>query len=415
MNSQHPITDSLAVLHAALDQVGVAQAWALPPEAKKQVLRDLARAEARVTAMKLQVLALSADLAEESGDKDAGSWLARDQRLERRNARLDDKLASALDTRWHHLTDAFTAGAVNLDQVRVIARALDELVEGNDDLDPELVQRAEHTLIDHATKFGPRELRILGRRILEHLDPEGTQARDERRLRDAEAHANKTQRLSWRSLGDGTTRLTGVIGDDVAHRLETILNAFAQPRKQAAAADGKLIPRPRLMALAFRDLLERLDPTRIPDHGGDATTVVVTITLHELREGLGKAGLGFDPDGDDTHITPEHARRLACQAQIIPAVLGQAGEILDLGRASRLHTPAMRKAIRLRDKTCRADGCDIPATWCEIHHLVPWSEGGKTSVKDGVALCSHHHHIVHDPAFDHERHPDGSFRFYRRR
>jgi hypothetical protein len=99
----------------------------------------------------------------------------------------------------------------------------------------------------------------------------------------------------------------------------------------------------------------------------------------------------------------------------LPAVLGGAGEVLALGRARRLFTPAQRKALQVRDRTCRAEGCTVPAAWCEAHHQTPWSRGGRTDLADGILLCSFHHHRVHDPAYAHDRHPDGDLRFHRRR
>lgn len=149
--------------------------------------------------------------------------------------------------------------------------------------------------------------------------------------------------------------------------------------------------------------LECIDPARLPLHGGDATTLVVTLSLDALLAELGTAELlcaGLVP-GDETtgdQITAAQARRLACTAKIIPAVLGGDSLPLDLGRAQRLFSPAQRKALLLlRDKTCRAEGCDIPGTWAEAHHLVPWSTGGRTDLANAVLLCSHHHHRVHDP------------------
>jgi hypothetical protein len=96
-------------------------------------------------------------------------------------------------------------------------------------------------------------------------------------------------------------------------------------------------------------------------------------------------------------------------------VLGGRGEILDLGRARRLFTPAQRKALILRDRTCRAEGCDIPGTWAEAHHWIPWNVGGKTDLRNGILLCSHHHHLVHDPRFAADRLANGDVRFTRRR
>ncbi|WP_192903959.1 HNH endonuclease signature motif containing protein, partial [Nocardioides albidus] len=90
------------------------------------------------------------------------------------------------------------------------------------------------------------------------------------------------------------------------------------------------------------------------------------------------------------------------------------GEILDLGRKARLFSKAQHRALRLRDRRCRAEGCTIPAAWTEAHHLQPWSQGGHTDLDDAVSLCNHHHHRIHDHAYTHGRLPNGDIRFYRR-
>src|SRR5690606_6958706 len=109
------------------------------------------------------------------------------------------------------------------------------------------------------------------------------------------------------------------------------------------------------------------------------------------------------------------ARRLACSARIIPAVLGSNSEILDLGRGQRLFSKAQRRALLPRDKTCRAQGCDIPGTWSEAHHMVPWSQGGATDLENSALLCSKHHHRAHDTSYDMTRLTNGDIRFARRR
>ncbi|GAB2720670.1 hypothetical protein GCM10027038_18950 [Arthrobacter bambusae] len=88
-------------------------------------------------------------------------------------------------------------------------------------------------------------------------------------------------------------------------------------------------------------------------------------------------------------------RRLACDADIIPVVLGGEGQVLDIGRASRIFPPHLRKAITARDKGCAFPGCTMPAPWCEAHHIEYWSRGGPTSAANGTLLCSHHHHLIH--------------------
>jgi hypothetical protein len=69
----------------------------------------------------------------------------------------------------------------------------------------------------------------------------------------------------------------------------------------------------------------------------------------------------------------------------------------------------------LRDRHCTADGCDIPAAWCEAHHhKQPWSKGGRTDLADGKLLCPFHHHRAHDPGWITSHQPNGSTSFHRR-
>ncbi|UKA67172.1 HNH endonuclease [Arthrobacter sp. FW306-05-C] len=88
-------------------------------------------------------------------------------------------------------------------------------------------------------------------------------------------------------------------------------------------------------------------------------------------------------------------RKTACDADIIPALLGTNSEILDLGRKTRLFTPAQRLALTARDQGCAFPNCTIPAPWCEAHHITYWSHEGPATINNGVLLCSHHHHLIH--------------------
>ena len=118
---------------------------------------------------------------------------------------------------------------------------------------------------------------------------------------------------------------------------------------------------------------------------------------------------------DDVPISAAAVRRLACTANIIPAVLGGKSEILDLGRSRRLFSRAQRKALRLKHKRCRARGCRVKAAWTEAHHLRrPWSQGGSTDLDDGTLLCCFHHHRAHDPRYETQVDADGDVTFHRR-
>jgi hypothetical protein len=108
----------------------------------------------------------------------------------------------------------------------------------------------------------------------------------------------------------------------------------------------------------------------------------------------GDDAVRLEPDGET--VCAETARRLACDAEVIPAVLGSAGEPLDIGRLSRVIPTGLRRALVLRDQHCRFPGCDRPPAWCDGHHVVAWSRGGPTALDNLVLLCAFHHTLVHE-------------------
>ncbi|MCW2132416.1 HNH endonuclease signature motif containing protein [Arthrobacter sp. VKM Ac-2550] len=128
----------------------------------------------------------------------------------------------------------------------------------------------------------------------------------------------------------------------------------------------------------------------LPDTGGHRPQVMVTIGYQELCGEI--AGSGHAVFGG--LVTPKTARRIACDADIIPVVLGSQGEILDVGRKHRFFNRAMRRALVARDKGCAFPDCCIPAVWAEAHHIKPWWDGGLTEVVNGTLLCSFHHALM---------------------
>ena len=228
-----------------------------------------------------------------------------------------------------------------------------------------------------------------------------------------EKRSRAETRLNLRDRGDGSSEIVGRIPTPLAQRLKTYLDAYTSPRRHPLGnplGDVDLLPAPRRRGEAFCALLENLPFSGLPKHGGTATSVMVILDLDDL-----KADSGWAETSTGDRMTVEQARRLACQAGIIPVVLGGKGEILDLGRTRRLFSPAQRKAMAIRDRHCTADGCDIPAAWCEAHHhRQPWSQGGKTDLADGKLLCPFHHHRAHDPRWETHHHPNGSTTFHRR-
>ncbi len=128
------------------------------------------------------------------------------------------------------------------------------------------------------------------------------------------------------------------------------------------------------------------------------TQLFVTIDVDrltgEVRAGTVLAGPGTGSGAGDV-LAAATIRRLACDATILPVVLGSPGQVLDLGYGRRCFTAGQTKALWLRDGGCSMPGCTIPATWCDGHHLVHWADGGPTNLDNAALRCGHHHTLVH--------------------
>ncbi|MBF4765652.1 DUF222 domain-containing protein [Nocardioides islandensis] len=397
----------IAAINAALDDLaGVDPIYQTVAERKTR-LTAISQVIAKAEADRLRVLAVSEDIAVETGARSTAHWLAAETRDGIGQIRLREKLAGA----GGRTTSAMGEGAVNVAQAREIVDALARLPKN---LDPELRDKGEAYLIGEAAHFGPPELRRLGARLLEVIAPEDAEEAEYQRLLAEDRRARAATKVTIRHRGDGSSDLYARVPTPVARRCQTYLESYTAPRRgplgDALGDDVDQLPAPRRRGEAFCALLENLPANALPKHGGTATSVMVMIDLESLKTGT---GLAETSTGD--RVTAEQTRRLACQAGIIPVVLGGKGEILDLGRSKRLFTGPQRKAMALRDRQCTADGCTIPAAWCEAHHHnQPWSRGGKTNLADGKLLCPFHHHRAHDPAWQTHHHANGSTTFHRR-
>jgi hypothetical protein len=403
----HSITTAIADLRAAVKSVTDANPIFLPTSEKAEALISLLQLETQVAELRLRVMAAAGDVAEETGARHIGTWLAAHGILNPAAGHGQLHLAQALETR-PLVRAGLVDGRFTLEHARVILKALEAMP---DTVPDEVVARAEGDLCRYAAEFQPKELARLGDGVLARVAPELADEADAKAIQRLEEQAAAKSTLTISDHGNGLTRIHALVPTAVGERLRTMIEAYTQPRIAALEADGKVRPRNRIMADAFAQLLKCVHCDQVPAHGGDATTLIVTVPLDQLRNDLGTAQLG-----DGTPITAAEARRLACTAAIIPAVLGGRSEPLDLGRSRRLFSPAQRKALRLRDTRCRAEGCTVPATWCDAHHAgQPWSQGGRTNLDDGILLCGHHHRRAHDPVYETSRLPNGDYRYHRRR
>jgi hypothetical protein len=172
---------------------------------------------------------------------------------------------------------------------------------------------------------------------------------------------------------------------------------------QRAAADASAeAPDPAAGVVALAREYARGDtPDRVP------VELLVTVPLATL------AGSSDEPAelADGSFASAETARRLACDAGIVLAAVGPSGEPLAVGRKTRTIPAALRRALLLRDRTCRFPGCSN-SRFVEGHHLRHWADGGETSLRNTTLLCSGCHASVHALGVRIELDPDGQPVFF---
>jgi hypothetical protein len=252
----------------------------------------------------------------------------------------------------------------------------------------QIAHDAETALIDMAARFPAYRLRHLGHRILAHVAPEIADRADEAALRRQEARAHAGRSFTLSMPLDGMVRLAGALDVEAAAIVQGALDPLCVP----TPGDDRSAGQRRADALV--DVCRLAQRTGdLPDHGGEPPQVAVTVRLEALTRQLGAASLD-----NGERVSAATARRIACDARILPLVLGGPGQVLDAGRSRRLASGPLRRALVTRDRGCAFPSCDRPAKWCDAHHLKSWSTGGPTSLDNLVLLCRRHHRLIHDPS-----------------
>ena len=413
----HPIGGAVARVHSALDDVAGTPAWSMSQEATAQTLVEISRAEARLVEVRSQLLshAETVAVAETNASPSVAVWHSNATRSTKRESFRQVRLAAGLD-RYELVREALGRGEMVAEQASVICTALDELP---DDLDAAVLEQAAKALVAFAEVHDAKGLRVLGRRILEVVAPEVAEAWEAEQLDREEREAEKSAVFRMREDGHGRIKGSFTVPLLVGQMLERALLAFAAPKHQIATREAQEeqseapvpVRRPTAQRLgaAFVELIERLNPNDLPKAGGVNATVVVTMALDSLKDGLAAATLDT---GD--RISAATARRLACEAGVVPVVLGGGSQPLDVGRAKRYFTPAQRIAMGIRDGGCTARGCDAPPAMCHAHHDDPWSHHGHTDLARGRLLCPYHHRRIHDPEYEADVGGDNQVTFHRR-
>jgi hypothetical protein len=304
------------------------------------------------------------------------------------------KQALAIKTRFPVLHQAIRDGDVSIEQADAIVAGLQHLPA---DLDAEAVVRADRQMTNFASTYNPTELRHLGNRLVDVIAPAVAEADAAAYLQRIEAQARRTRSLRFHDDHHGSWRFHGQLPITDGAQLAELLTALA------ANGDNNRINTPDDTGLgreercwtakcadALVEIMHAYQATSAaPAAGGDRPRINVTIDLATLQGQLGHAVLG-----NGAPISAGEARRLACDAHILPVVLDGPSAPVDVGRDHRLVTGALRLALNARDQGCCYPGCEKPPTRCEAHHLVPWWSGGRTALDNTALLCRHHHQLV---------------------
>lgn len=297
----------------------------------------------------------------EDGATSMAAWLCYRLNLRFHNACEWVRVAHALED-LPHIAEAYAQGRLSWDQVR----PLTELAAP--ETDAEALERA---LGSSAAQ-------------LERA------ARGARRLRREDAERMHRMRfLHWWQDGEGCLRLRGRLpaedGAVVAEALDRIVEAA--PRDPDAPHEP-MDCRDQMRADA---LVAVCSASQAAAPKTDRAILLVNVDA---------TALGPEPDGgagleNGTPLQLDVVRRLACDCNLEPVIVGPDGVVLGVGRRTRSLPPWMDRQLRRRDGCCRFPGCGLPG-WLQAHHIKHWADGGRTDLENLILLCSWHHHLVHE-------------------
>jgi Domain of unknown function (DUF222) len=403
--------EAFDVLAAALDGVAGVEWWRLSEAELGRAAALLHRAESRCAAGGVAVLAEAVERGApiSCGQKDGARWYRALVPVTPSVAKGRSVLAAAFGTLAKPAVglaptrESLAAGDISVGHATVIVRTM-EAVEAIPGIDVETTGEAQALMVETAEMVDPAQLGRAGQRLRHRLDPRAA----ERLARDEDAqHAAREAYMVHES--SGMWRLSGHLPPVIGATLMAALDPLAGPEP---ATDGTPDPRPHRVRmadafghLATLSLAQRAGaPGGLPRRAGAATRMIVTADLSTLTADVtstgGQAGAAFglldtgEPGGWE--ISPLTTQVLSCGAEVIPMLLDdETGRPLDVGRTQYPFTAVQRRAIEVRDQHCTYPGCTAKPAWCDTHHLLQFSRGGRTAEANGALVCGWHHRFVH--------------------
>ena len=263
---------------------------------------------------------------------------------------------------------ALAEGSISYRHAALVARTACELGE-------KWESNAEDILVTAAKELDPGRLRYAVGHLKHYLMPDAA-------LNDAnENYERRSLHLS--QTYDGMFKLDGQLDAEGGAALKTALEAVMT----APAYDDRRSAAQRRADALVELARIQLDAGSLPESGGQKPHLVVSTTLETLS-GAGGAG---PAELDSADLIPaETARRIACDCSLTLVVDGEPRG------TSRMVPGATRRALVARDKACRHETCDMPAAWCDAHHVRHWADGGSHELANLMLYCRRHHRMEHE-------------------
>ena len=362
----------------------LAEMRAMGGEHLEERLRLVGRCESRLAAVKAETID---SLARRDGEARAADVLRNDVKQSKGSAKRQVKEAGRL-AQVPDTAQALAEGAITPEHARLIAEAA-EAAPAGDPID-------EQELLTAATEQ-PADL--FGATVRDHLNKRSGDDLGERRKRQ-----RAQRRLGFKRQPDGMFELFGRFDPVTGSRIETAITSAANKLWHAEDPKNRATAPQRLA-----DALELL----VARGGGKTKGIAQGVDLLVIADYDILAGQLANPRlVDGTPLSAEELLRLACDANILPAIFDQKSRPLWLGRGRRHATKHQRSVLAARDKGCV--GCGTSPNWCQAHHIRHWEHGGTTDIDNLCLLCSHCHHRVHTNGAGIIRDPDGRLKLHHR-
>ncbi|GAB3954723.1 hypothetical protein GCM10029976_097630 [Kribbella albertanoniae] len=366
-------------------------------------LDTLEAAAAFIAADRLQTMARLDEMgtAQELGARDTAELVSERYRLDRTDVRKDLTFAERL--RKYPLVaaalpdpaDPSKPAAVSIDLAKIIVTTLEKAPAS---VSVETLAVAEEQMVNVARGSNPRELAKFGQDVLARLDTDGPEPAED------EAVAKEYLRLRQT---DGGVKFSGFLAGASGEQFLTQNHQLSKPHK---TIDGERDPRTADQRRADALKVTMDAAAGNTDYPG-VPHITVTIDFNDLKAAMaatapaafgGEAGAGDGTTGGGAvgelvfgaNLSAGAVRLLACDAAVLPIVLGGDSQPLDVGSEQRFVNRYIRRALNKRDKGCVV--CKAPPWMCHAHHVIHWAEGGPTSLRNLALVCAVHHRAVHN-------------------